>query len=531
MLTDVPPEYITNASDRFAIEQKGVRWSQEWADRVVHFANTLFTSQFVEGKFRLLPWQEWFLRKLYGFRRADGKRAFRSFLIFCGKKNGKTLLISIVAAFEAFAAGVNAPRVAVASTTQLNAEQVSDEIRATLKNSPLGKFCKVAKSKYTIEIPAINGRIFSLALNASAAEGLPLSCCLIDEFHAHTDKGKLYRALRYNTKSRRGIVGIISTAGEDLTHPFYGLYQKAKRIANSEEIDHTFLPLLFEPDEGADPTDPIQWHKANPSLGVSQELEDFELEMKAAQSSAADWMSWRRYSMNQWVRPEETAFIDLLRWDECRADIPETTLTGCPCWMGFDGSTSIDPSSASLAWLLPDGRFHVRSWAWVCEKGVKERDKINATAYREYIQAGSMTMTPGDFISHTDILAWMKREAKRWKVKGVRMDGNNCQLIGETLMSEGYAVEFVPQSARFWNWPLREWERAVLSKRLTHDGSRWLRDCCGHLRAKINDRDELRPVKSDPTQKIDGFVSACLAFTPAAMEAAKPKPKARIEVW
>src|SRR4051812_42313983 len=122
-MQSVPEQYITTAADRLAISQ-GCYWDEAQADRVVKFAETYFAPQFVGGRFRLLPWQAAWLRQLYGWRLSDGRRRWRRALLTVSKKNGKSLLCSIVALYESVAAGVPSPLVVSASTTRENARQI-----------------------------------------------------------------------------------------------------------------------------------------------------------------------------------------------------------------------------------------------------------------------------------------------------------------------------------------------------------------------------------------------------------------------
>jgi phage terminase large subunit-like protein len=55
-------------------------------------------------------------------------------------------------------------------------------------------------------------------------------------------------------------------------------------------------------------------------------------------------------------------------------------------------------------WVRPGRKFFVRSWAWVAEAGVREREKTNLPKYQQFIAEGSMVMTPGDVIDKSAVL-------------------------------------------------------------------------------------------------------------------------------
>lgn len=90
MVTDdrSPPEWaIRSKADRLALERK-CYWDDEAGLRVVKFAHAFYRPQYIKGKFRLLEWQQRFLRSLYSWRNANGSRRFQTANLHIGKKNG-----------------------------------------------------------------------------------------------------------------------------------------------------------------------------------------------------------------------------------------------------------------------------------------------------------------------------------------------------------------------------------------------------------------------------------------------------------
>ena len=64
------------------------------ADRAVNFIQSMKHTKgaFYNKPFLLLPWQETIIRDLFGVVREDGTRQFKQTIIFCPKKQGKTVL-------------------------------------------------------------------------------------------------------------------------------------------------------------------------------------------------------------------------------------------------------------------------------------------------------------------------------------------------------------------------------------------------------------------------------------------------------
>src|SRR4051794_38155886 len=118
-----PPEWaVRTEADRRALAA-GYWWDQDAADRVIKFAELYLTPKFVAGEFRLFEWQKRTLMSLYGWRAPDGSRRWRRALLHVPKKNGKTLLTAVVAAYEHLGGVAASPWVVSASTTKANAKQ------------------------------------------------------------------------------------------------------------------------------------------------------------------------------------------------------------------------------------------------------------------------------------------------------------------------------------------------------------------------------------------------------------------------
>lgn len=75
----------------------------------------------------------------------------------------------------------------------------------------------------------------------------------------------------------------------------------------------------------------------------------------------------------------------------------------------------------------------------------------------------------------------------------------------------GPSHEF-PQTFRYFNDPMREFEKAYKEGRIFHNGSSWLRYCLQNVRVETNKYSEIRPYRKVSVDKIDSAVSTLLAF-------------------
>lgn len=528
-----PPAWaVRTEADRRALAA-GYYWDQEQADRVMRFAERYCSAKYAAGDggaIRLFDWQRRFLSALYAWRRPDGRRRFRKCLLHVPKKNGKTLLVSVIALFELLGAGVRAPLVVSASTAKENAAQVYEQLAEAIgRNRQLARVCKPVEYRKRINVPDRGGAYRALSADARVQEGLNCSAVIVDEAHAHQSP-RLYRTLEHATIARPdGFLVIISTAGDDLTHWYYALVERGRRLLAGEDLDPTLYAELYEADPAKEDLDnPATWRRVNPSLDLYAPFsaEAFGLDWEAAKRSNTDRLSFERYRFNVFRRAEEAVWIDLVRWDACRGPVPSAEeLRTLPLYLGFDASQRVDPTSLTAVWVRPGRQFHVKSWAWVAEAGVREREKTNLPRYQQFMAEGSLTVTPGDVIDKAAALGKIRDLVAGGNVRALVMDPNGAWVIGQDLDGSGLEIFRQPQTHRFFTGPTRELETAVIERRVTHDGSAWARWCIHSVRLDRDGFGNVRPIRKKSADHIDGAIALLMAFALADQLASAPPPK------
>lgn len=518
-----PPDWAISSNldhaDYLALDRK-CYWDQAAGDRIVQFAHNVYTPQVQSGTgpFRLLPWQETFLRQLYSWRNQDGTRRFRYALLHIAKKNGKTELVSIMSAYELVASGERSPFVVTGSTSENNARQVYNGIKYALTAADLLGWCQCTNNVKRIKIDSLNAEYKALASDGDTVQGFNCSFVVLDECHAHKSAG-LYDSLKYATRARpNGLVVCISTAGDDPSHWYHGLYSKAKRVIAGEDTDTTFYAQVYESHPDADPEDPAEWRKANPSLGHVFSESQFALELQAAKTSTdrSEWWRALRYSLNRWVRSDDAVYFDVNQWDKGKGTVPD--LTGLDCWLGVDLSLSTDPSAVTAVWAMGDGTHYVRSWGWVCREGVTLRERTSLPRYDQYEAEGWLTVTDGDRIDDELILSHILDLIGTNQVKGVVFDPTAAIVMMGRVESHGVQVHRLTQSHRNYNGPMKELSKAIAEKRINHDGNNLLRYNLSCLRVHETRDGLIRPFTKKSTDHIDGAVALLMAYS-AALQA------------
>ena len=528
-----PPAWAVRTEADHRALAAGYWWDEAAAERVTRFAERHLRPKFTTGPFVLLEWQRRTLARWYGWRAADGSRRWRRALLHVPKKNGKTLLVSVVAAYELLGQVAAAPLVVAASTTKTNAKQVYDQLSTCCRRNPaLKKVTRRTPSKRLIEDTRDDGGQFeSLSSDAPAAEGLNCSVAIVDEAHAH-QSADLYRALEFSMIGRPdGFAVVISTAGKDMTHWYYGLVERGRAVAAGDDLDPTFSADVYEADpERQDLNDPATWKSCNPSLDLYDGFtsEKFGKDWNAAKVRTTDRLSFERYRFNVFRRSADNTWVDVARWDACRGALPPAEeLKGLPCYLGFDASQRLDPTSIAAVWVRPDRRFYVRSWAFVCEAGLKERERTNLPRYQQFAADGHMVVTAGDVIDVRAVLKKFDELIAGNTVRALVMDPNGAWVVSQLLdgVLGGDRIFRQPQTHRWFHGPTRELETCVTERRLIHDGNSWLRWCINCVRLDTDRYNNVRPLKSKATDHIDGAIALLMSFALADKTAATPPAK------
>lgn len=507
-------EYLLNASDEQAVKE-GCYFDPMSADLAVKFIEKYVKPSTLGKVIVLLPWQRDLVRRMFGWKRADGLPRYKRTTCSTAKKSGKTVLVSAILAYGLLGNLCPSPFVASASTSRENAGQVYRELAYTIRHDPkLMLACKCLDSMKEIRAKSKQSRYRAFSADAGSSEGENLSLCVCDETHAHVSD-RLYRSLEYSTIARpQGMFCNISTAGHDQGHFWYEIFKYAQSVQNSDIIDTSLLPVIFSIPETADIEDPKNWLLANPSLGISFSEDDFRRDFERAKAGgSADLLSFRRYRLNQWCRADDS-FIDPIKWDRGAAAIP--VLTSLPLFVGVDLSQTTDPCSVSCCFPLGDRKFYIQSHSWVCEEAVKKRELSNLPKYRAFEADGTLTITPGQKNDYRLIKAYIMGLVRKYNLKEVIFDQYNAMEMAAEFQAENITVMRQPQNHKYYTAPCKEFDVAVTEERIKHDGkNKMLRWALANTRLDYDAYGNCRPCRDKSTDKIDPAISTLMAFARA----------------
>lgn len=125
---------------------------------------------------------------------------------------------------------------------------------------------------------------------------------------------------------------LVTTAGSDRNSICWEVHQKADDILTGRKIDRTFCPVIYGADENDDWTDESVWAKANPSLGITVDIEKVRTACESAKSNPAEENLFRQLRLNQWVK-QSVRWMPMDKWAKCSFAVDPDSLTGRVCML------------------------------------------------------------------------------------------------------------------------------------------------------------------------------------------------------
>lgn len=485
-------------------------------------------------KVELFPWQqEDFLIPLYGWLRPDGTRRYRQAYLEIAKKNGKSTLCSALQIYGLVGDGEAGAEVYSAATTRDQARIVYTEAANMVDASPvLRSKLDVIRSTNTIKL-GNNAWIKALSADAASSEGKKIHKLIIDELHVWKDATFL-NSLRWGGAGRLQPLNIkITTKGDDLDSLWGQTYVYAKKISKGEAVNFEYLPVIYEPEEGAD-IEAEETHRAgNPSMDLTINYTDFKQSLQEAKDMGpSDLANFKRYRLNILAGADEV-FFDVQRFKEESqiVNIPDAELAELPCWAGLDLAAKEDTTAYIKIFGLENGTWYIKAHFWVPEDKIKRETSEGRNAYARWAEIGQLDVIPGPTIDQSVIFDRILEDYEKFRIQALAFDRwNSDQLIRELTNRGVEAVEF-PQTYAYFSGPTKHFQAALLNNKLFHEGNGCFVHQLGNVVVDEDSNANIRPVKRKNKKrfKIDGPVAAIMAFSLCMNHEATPPSRFETE--
>jgi len=467
----------------------------------------------------LEPWQVFVFGNIYGWVNKDtGLRRFRKSFVFCGRKNGKSMMVSSVLLFDALL--TSGAEGYCASTRKEQSRIVFDNVVNMVRQHPdLKKMLKVYNSTYTIVNPNNSSKIAALSSEYSRFDGLNPSVSVIDEVAAMKTYD-IIQVLQSGTAARPEPLLFEITSGSDNTDSAGAQeFERSKKILEGVFEDDTFFCILFTLDKGDMWTDESKWIKANPNLGVSVKLDTLRALCLEAQQNPSLEAEFRIKNCGLFISPV-TSWIPFEKWKRCqtlgdRPRLEDIDINDCVAIGAVDLSTRIDFSAFSVAiYHVPTGNYYIVHHFYTPSGQVAQKFKTDSPLIYKWIEQGYITPTEGESIKYSVIFDDIFACIDKYKIKEVLYDPYNAGQLIDSVSPYVDLVE-IKQSIQNISPMAKDYEVAIYDQKIYDNNPvmAWMVSNCDIYRDANNN---LKPVKhggrsSHSGVRIDGVLVSLMA--------------------
>lgn len=476
----------------------------------------------------LEPWQLFGLACTFGWvRKVSGTRRFRISYWEVPRKNGKSVVaagvgIGMFVADDEFGAEVYA-----GATTEKQAWEVFRPARLMVKRSPLLiDAAGIEVNASNMNRPADGSRFEPLIGNPG--DGASPSCAIVDEYHEH-DTAVLFETMLTGMGARRQpLMFVITTAGANIEGPCYDLRAQVIAMLEGTMPDDELFGWVWTIDEGDDWTDPKVLAKANPNMGVSVHSEYLESQQRRAIKNASFQNTFKTKHLNIWVSAR-SPYFNMEAWAACKDDTLDIEdFEGQECRMGLDIATVIDVCARinlftrriddKLHYYLVAPRFYLPS-----ETIQHGRERKVVERWQRWVNTGHITEVDGAEVDLNLVRDEIISDAQRLALLEVDHDSWGGFMMAKDLQNEGLLPVKIPMNTTYLSPAMKEFNAAILSGRVHHDGNPVMTWMMGNVTAKPDANENVFPRKEKDENKIDGPLAAILAISRAMVDASERK--------
>lgn len=516
-------------NDRYIYDRSDALLRMDFMEHCVR----LTKSPYYNKPMILMLWQKALIEALYSFKMAKESQErgfwidrFQKLLLLIARKNTKSETSSGLAEAELIIGNPGSDIVA-SSNDDAQASIVFDAID-TMRQliDPEDKDTK--RNQRFILNKVTNTKIFKLSDRTKNKEGRNIDFAIIDETHEMKDNviGKSIeqsQSLKDNPKFIN-----ITTEGFVIDGYLDGELKYARAVIAGEKEDdpaaERFLPWLYTQDSEMEiwtgNRENRLWMKSNPTLGIVKKWDYMEQQVAKAKDSKADriFVLSKDFNIKQnaaeaWLNIEDYNYNNSYNLEDFR---------GAFALGAVDLAETTDLCAAKVLIMRPnDPNKYIISHYFIPESKLEDSDDKRAGAhYKEWAEAGLLTITEGNDIDLAVVADWFyslytdwnirvwkagydQRFAKDWITKmefygWMRTGGDESDLV------------MILQNAQTLTNAIKLCEADFKHQLVQYNNNSMDKWCLGNAGIKVDDKGLALIVKMEPSKRIDGAV--CLAI-------------------
>lgn len=468
-------------------------------------------------------WEKAMLAAMFGFIDDEGRRRYREIILIVAKKNGKSLIGSIVGLYLQVGDGEPGAEVYAVATKKDQAKIIWGEAKRMVNKSP--ELRRIIKPLVGEMHCAANESVFKpLASDTDTLDGLNVHGALMDEVHQWRDGVALYDIIADGTTAReQPMVLITSTAGVVREDIYDNKYEYAEKVILGYDdpdagiVDDHFLPFIYELDSREEWEKEECWKKANPGLGTIKNIR--QLRDKVARAKQEP--SLQRNLLCKEFNIRETAGGSWLSFDDLNNETLFDVRELKPRYGvgGADLSSTDDLTAACVIFMLPGfPEIYVIPMFWIPENSVERHIRTDKIRYDIWIEKGWVRTCPGNKINPDVVWEWFVEIQEEYDIYlnivgydswSAEMWANKMkQTFGEKTMHP------IIQGKKTLSNPMKMLAKDFEAHRIIYNNNGLLKWCIANTSVDEDKNGNIQPIKNRrPTQRIDGLAALLDAYT------------------
>ncbi len=494
-------------------------FDKQRALEVIEFVQLLnLTDDFYGQPLVLQDWQHNIIWDVYGTVNDRGYRQYQFAYLEIPKKNGKTTLIAALGLYHLAMDAPGGQIYCCAADKEQASLSYNAAVQMIEQDEELSSIFKIVDSKKRIENKTTGTFLKVLSAEAFTKHGINPTVVIFDELHAQPNRD-LWDVMTFGAGAARKepLWWVITTAGDDPDRKSIGWEQHeyARKVRDGEIIDPYWYVKLYNAPEDCDIFDETIWYQANPSLGVTIDIEKVRQEAIGARNDQPKEKLFRWLRLNQWVALKRIGWLPLSLWDSTLGKWNRSELIGKKCYAGLDLSTTTDLTGLVLIFPPQEG---IEEWrfiteGWIPEDNMKERVKRDGVAYDRWVDQKYLHATAGNVVDYGFIESRILQISKQYKLEALGVDPWNSRMLTQRLMEAGVKVIEIPQNILHLSPAMKETERLMKLGDLTHEENPSARWCFGNVSVAIDGNENMKPMKNKSVDRIDLTVALIICMS------------------
>nr|WP_049804036.1 terminase TerL endonuclease subunit [Desulfosporosinus acidiphilus] len=487
------------------------------AEHAIQFINLLkhTKGEWYGQPFNLIPWQETIIQDIFGTMKANGYRQYNTAYIEIPKKMGKSELAAGIALLLTCGDFEHGGEIYGCAADRQQASIVFDvAVEMVEQCQALKSRIKPVLSQKRLVYKPLNSFYQVLSAESYTKHGLNVHGVVFDELHIQPNRD-LYDVMTHGSGDARKqpLYFLITTAGTDRHSICWEVHQKAEDILQGRKVDPSFYPVIYGADDDDDWTDPKVWAKANPSLGITVDIEKLQIACENAKQNPAEENLFRQLRLNQWVK-QSIRWMPMEKWDHCAFPVNLESLKGRECYAGLDLSSTTDITAFVLVFPpeYEGDKYQVVPFFWLPEDNLDLRVRRDHVPYDTWEKQGFLKTTEGNVVHYGFIETFIEELGKNYNIKEIAFDRWGAVQMTQNLEGLGFTVVPFGQGYKDMSPSSKELMKLTLEGKLAHSGHPVLRWMMDNIYVKTDPAGNIKPDKEKSTERIDGAVALIMAL-------------------